>query len=294
MKNSIPSIFYRGPENYVSVISASRESYTFSRETDYTVSPTSWEDFYEILLLDKFNVRWRLYVVVWDPTGDTNLRRVSADELVQADEVVEAQAVINDESAKRTQLLGLKNQYIASINLQIAHGTLESIPKNLEDDAEKFAVEQYEKLHNPVVVEEPVGDVVVNTTLDVPATDVVLNTDPVLDPPVTPTPETEVPSETPTETPVETAPVETPVVETPEVVENTSSESTDTVTQPPAETPTEDPVPSETDTPPSEDPVPSETTETSEPTADEVPTTETPTEAPVGPKTTTRSRSRSS
>lgn len=289
MKNSIPSIFYRGPENHVSVISASRVNYTFSRDTDYTVSPESWEDFYEILLLDKFNVRGRLYVVSTDPTSATNLRRVSPEEYVVPEELIEAQNAVNDESAKKAELLGLKNKYIAGINLQIAHGTLDAIPENLEDDAEKYAVEQYEVLHNPVVVEEPVGDVVVETTLDVPVTDVVLNTDPVLDPPETPTPAEEVPSETP-ETPVETAPVETPVVETPEVVENKSDESPDVVTQPPAETPTENPVDPETDTPPSEEPVPSETPETSEPTADVEPT------EPVatGPKTSPRSRGKSS
>ena len=289
MKNSIPSIFYRGPENYVSVISASRVNYTFSRDTDYTVSPESWEDFYEILLLDKFNVRGRLYVVSTDPTSETNLRRVSPEEYVVPEELIEAQNVINDESAKKTELLGLKNKYIAGINLQIAHGTLDSIPENLDEDAEKYAIEQYEALHNPVVVEVPVGDVVVDTTLEAPVTDVVLDTDPVLDPPETPAPTDVVPSEAP-ETPVETAPVETPVVETPEVVENKSDESTDPVTQPPADTPTEDPVAPETETPPSEEPVTTEAPETSEPKADVEPT------EPVatGPKTSPRSRGKSS
>lgn len=266
----IPSIFYRGPENFVNVIGSSRTNYVFSRETDYTVTPVTWEDFYEILLIDRYNIRNRLFVLVGDPTWETNLRRVAPEEVIISQDLYDAQAQVDTVSKKQAEITRLKNEYIARINLQIAHGTLDAIPENLEDDAQAYADEQYAKAVEEVITEEPVVDPTVETT-------------PVVDTPVVDTPVETVP-----ETPVETVPsVETPIVETPEVLENTSTPSEwDAVTEPTDVVATDAPV--------VENPVdtPSDTTETPTETPSEV-TVETPVEE-TAPKAGPTTRKRSS
>lgn len=221
-KDLIPSIFYRGPENFVNIIGNSRTNYVFSRETDYTVAPVTWEDFYEILLVDRYNVRDRLFVLADDPSISTNLRRVAPEEVEIPQSLYDAQAETDAVTKKQTELFRLKNEYIGRINLQIAHGTLDCIPENLEADAQAYADEQYALLN----IEEVATEVV------------------------------DTPVETVPETPVEAVPsVETPVVETPEVLENVSTNTVDPVTEPtdvvatdtpvvenPVETPSETPV----------------------------------------------------
>lgn len=237
MSKSILSIFYRGPENFVSVISSSRVNYTFSRDTDFTVTPETWEDFYEILLLDKMNVRDRLYVVSADPISSTNMRRVPVEERFVSQEVIDNQAEVDAQYSKKAEFNRYKNEYIGRINLQIARGEIDMIPKNLEADAESYADEQYIIQNTPV---EPVVETPVETSAETPVVEATL-------PPMTeeaPVPGAPIESQVPVvedpviETPVETAPVETPVVETTEVLENTSELSPDTVTELPAETPT--------------------------------------------------------
>lgn len=252
----IPSIFYRGPENFVNIIGTSRTNYVFSRETDYTVAPVTWEDFYEILLVDRFNIRDRLFVLADDPTKATNLRRVAPDEVEISQDIYDAQAKVDSVSKKETELTRLKNEYIGRINLQIAHGTLEEIPENLEDDAQAYADAKYASQVAEEVVEEPT------------------------------TPVVETPIVTDPETPVETVPsVETPVVETPEVLENAPTPSVDPVTEPTDVVATDAPV--------VENPVvaPLDTTETPIETPSEV-KVETPVEeTPVQAGPTTRKRS---
>jgi len=200
---TIPSIFYRGPENFVNIIGISRTNYVFSRETDYTVAPVTWEDFYEILLVDRYNVRDRLFVLADDPTKATNLRRVAPEEVEISQDLYDAQAQTDAVTKKETELFRLKNEYIGRINLQIAHGTLDSIPENLEEDAQAYADAQYALS----IVEEVAEEVT--------------------------TPEVETPIVTVPETLVETVPsVETPIVETPEVLENVPTPSVDPVTEP--------------------------------------------------------------
>lgn len=138
-KSLIPSIFYRGPENFVNIIGNSRTSYVFSRETDYTVTPVTWEDFYEVLLVDRYNVRDRLFVLSNDPSIATNLRRVAPEEVVISQDLYDAQAVVDTEVQKKSDIARLKNEYIGRVNLKIAHGTLEEIPEKLEEDAQEFA-----------------------------------------------------------------------------------------------------------------------------------------------------------
>lgn len=266
----IPSIFYRGPENFVNIIGTSRTNYVFSRETDYTVAPVTWEDFYEILLVDRFNIRDRLFVLADDPTKATNLRRVAPDEVEISQDIYDAQAKVDSVSKKETELTRLKNEYIGRINLQIAHGTLDAIPEELETDAQAYADAQYaSQVAEEVVTEETVVDPTVETT-------------PVVETTVVDTP----PVETVPNTPVETVPsVETPVVETPEVLENVSAPSVEPVTEP------TDVV--ATDVPVVENPVvvPSDTTETPIETPSDTPV-ETPVEeTPVQAGPTTRKRS---
>jgi len=272
-KGVIPSIFYRGPENFVNIIGTSRTNYVFSRETDYTVEPVTWEDFYEILLVDRYNVRDRLFVLADDPTKATNLRRVAPEEVEIPQHLYDAQAETDAVSKKKTELLRLKNEYIGRINLQIAHGSLDAIPEKLEEDAEAYADAQYASQVAEAVVTE---DVVVATTIE--TTHVV--GDPVVDTP------TETPVVTIPDTPVETVPsVETPVVETPEVLENVPTPSVDPVTEPTDVVATDAPV--------VENPVetPSDTTETPTETPSEV-KVETPVEeTPVQAGPTTRKRS---
>ncbi len=266
----IPSIFYRGPENFVNIIGTSRTNYVFSRETDYTVAPVTWEDFYEILLVDRFNIRDRLFVLADDPTKATNLRRVAPDEVEISQDIYDAQAKVDSVSKKETELTRLKNEYIGRINLQIAHGTLDAIPEELETDAQAYADAQYasQVAEESVVTEESVVITPEST--------------PVVDTPVVDTP----PVVTNPDTPVETVPsVETPVVETPEVLENVSAPSVEPVTEP------TDVV--ATDVPVVENPVvvPSDTTETPIETPSDTPV-ETPVEeTPVQAGPTTRKRS---
>lgn len=266
----IPSIFYRGPENFVNIIGTSRTNYVFSRETDYTVAPVTWEDFYEILLVDRFNIRDRLFVLADDPTKATNLRRVAPDEVEISQDIYDAQAKVDSVSKKETELTRLKNEYIGRINLQIAHGTLDAIPEALENDAQAYADAQYasQVTEESVITEESVVITPEST--------------PVVDTPVVDTP----PVVTNLDTPVETVPsVETPVVETPEVLENVSAPSVEPVTEP------TDVV--ATDVPVVENPVvvPSDTTETPIETPSDTPV-ETPVEeTPVQAGPTTRKRS---
>lgn len=121
MSKSIPSIHYRGPENFVSVIgSYSRVNYIFSQDTDYTVTPETWEDFYEILLLDRTNIAGRLYVCADDPITKTNLRRVPVEERFVPQEIIDNQEEVNKEAEKNHTLKRYKNEYIARINLSLA------------------------------------------------------------------------------------------------------------------------------------------------------------------------------
>lgn len=273
----IPSIFYRGPENFVNIIGTSRTNYVFSRETDYTVEPVTWEDFYEILLVDRFNIRDRLFVLADDPTKATNLRRVAPDEVEISQDIYDAQAKVDSVSKKETELTRLKNEYIGRINLQIAHGSLDAIPEHLEDDAQAYADAQYaSQTAEEVVTEETV---VVDTPVIVDPT---VETTPVVDTPVVDTP----PVVTTPDTPVETVPsVETPVVETPEVLENAPTPSVDPVTEPTDVVATDAPV--------VENPVvaPSDTTETPIETPSEVKVETTVEETPVQAGPTTRKRS---
>lgn len=230
----IPSIHYRGPENHVSVIGSSRASYVFSKDTDFTVHPATWEDFYEILLLDKYNIFGRIYVLALDPIAATNLRRATQEEFFLAPEIIDNQKEVDGIHKKKNELNAIKNEYIGRINLQIARGELESIPENLELDAEKFADEQHILRHTPVV-ETPI-DVVVD-----PVEEVLVEVVP--------------------ETPVETDPiVETPEVETPEVLGDSSVPSADEEAEPTDVVPTGIPVdekPSE-ETPKDSTEIPSE------------------------------------
>lgn len=116
----IPKVFYRGPENYASIVGSSGTQYVFSQESGYSVQPVTWEDFYEILLIDRFNVFNRIIVLSDDPISSTNLRRVAPEDVVVSTDIYEAQAVVDAKFAKKQELLNHKNIYIGKINLQIA------------------------------------------------------------------------------------------------------------------------------------------------------------------------------
>lgn len=234
-KSAIPSIHYRGPENFVSVIgSYSRVNYIFSQETDYTVTPETWEDFYEIMLLDRVNIAGRLYVCADDPTAKTNLRRVPVEERFVPQEILDNQAEIDAEAEKRNTLKRYKNEYVARINLSLARGELEEIPENLEIDAEKYAEEQYAlSIVTEVAPETPVETSAEEVKLPPMTVEAPVEGAPI---------ESQVPVvEDPQTVPVEntTPTVETPVVETTEVLEKTSDIVSETpVTEPTVEAPT--------------------------------------------------------
>lgn len=153
-KVTIPSIVYRGPEDFIGIDSSTKVNYAFSQETNYTVTPESWEDFYEILLVDKSNIRDRLLVCSQDPLAKTNLRRKSPDDFV----VPEVQQGIQDEIDQRVRMKNRKdtlmNEYIAKVNFQIATGKIDMIPETLQEDAEKYAYTEMSKEGIVPVIED--------------------------------------------------------------------------------------------------------------------------------------------
>lgn len=234
----VPEVTYRWSQNYARIDTPYKNTYEFSTENNFTVQPTTWEDFYAILALDKDSIV-RNFLCALDPKSTENFRRVSAverEEVVVPQEVYERQAEIDAKHAKESRLEFFKNEYQRGVAYQIQHGTLDHIPETLEADAKAFALkkmkeEDKDKLNQKLKANK-VSEGTTEATLIVDETQVLENTSTqnVVDPVTEPLVETV--------TQPEVTPTVDPVVE-PTTVEPTLEPTVEPVVEPTVETPVE-------------------------------------------------------
>lgn len=146
-------LIYRGPEQIARIRTMSKMTYVFERKNAFTVLPSTWADYYELIAFDGTFTK---IVDSEDPLAKTDMRRKSQFDYEMPKEVAEKQAM----KAKELQDAQLYRSYIESYKRsicdRIASGTLESFPDTYEEDAIQFADEKSGKIvKEPNIPETP-------------------------------------------------------------------------------------------------------------------------------------------
>lgn len=143
-KTTIPSVTYRGPQDSILVVGPlTRINYVFDASNEFTLTPETWEDFYAIMHVD-YDALKRNFVCTDDPKASQHLRRVSqmdGNYEVPA-EVLAEQAKVDAREAKNQRIKFHMNEYITRVNNDIAYGRRETIPEDLNAEAQKYADER--------------------------------------------------------------------------------------------------------------------------------------------------------
>ena len=142
-------VTYRGHLDHLRFDASSKAVYIFGPENEYTITPSSYQDLYELLA---FNGSYDQIVLAEDPMAKTNTRRipaVSAWELNFSDKFVQEKED-NDKLVAKQRLFFLKNQeYLDRIGNQFAMGRIDTLPETLQEDAKQYAQDAVDKEFPP-------------------------------------------------------------------------------------------------------------------------------------------------
>lgn len=148
------SITYRWHLNFTTILTRFGGEYSFNKENNYTVTPNTWDDLYDIILSNG-DPHFRDIVFTRDPKAKTNERRVSIDE----QPIDEAKAIKAEETARNAALfkerMAIVETYKRHIFDQIADGTLDTYPTTLEMDASAHAEKIMLERHPDIFKQDP-------------------------------------------------------------------------------------------------------------------------------------------
>ena len=144
-------LIYRGSEQIFHFVAMSKNRYSFSAENDYSVQPSTWADYYEMIAFDKSHTN---IVDAKDPLAKTNLRRVSMYEYSVPEELIRTQELRDKQALKEKILLEFQKKYIRGVYDKVASGVI-TLPENVEESAVEYAKAEYLKLFPPVIEEAP-------------------------------------------------------------------------------------------------------------------------------------------
>jgi hypothetical protein len=133
------SLVYTGPNEYVLMETDNRKKIIFSKENNYTHTPNTYDEIYQIIKVLDGLVRFSL-----DPLSSQNLRRQSAniaDAIVIDEDKVLREQWTELSKRKRELLVYFENQYSNQISWGFAKGNLNEMPQDFEELKAKYGLE---------------------------------------------------------------------------------------------------------------------------------------------------------
>lgn len=112
-------LIYRGAEQIFTFVGLSKNKYSFTIDNEFSVTPSTWADYYEMIAFDKSHTS---IVDAKDPLSKTNLRRVSMYEYAVPEKLIKAQEQRDEEAKKERIHRELQKKYMFSITDKIASG----------------------------------------------------------------------------------------------------------------------------------------------------------------------------
>lgn len=158
----LPSLYYRGPNDFLRFETMDRKEYIFSQENEWIVTPEKWEHLYELLAYENVG---RLIVFSQDPKAEECLRRAPPRndfELQFTPEYVKAKEQEEKERQRLSLWTQYRNNYINKINLEVASGISDHVPDHLGEEASHFADEMMVKESQSAPKQDPILDAPAN------------------------------------------------------------------------------------------------------------------------------------
>lgn len=161
------AITYRWPQSFSNILTRFGGQYVFDAANNFTVTPFTWEDFYDIILIDR-DPYYRDFVLADDPKAGITDRRIIIDTYVLDPELARKQAENEAREAKIKQRLWFIDKYKKDIFNWIAEWKIESYPATLDADAIAFADERMAELEEPtaIVTEVEAPEEEIQTTVE--------------------------------------------------------------------------------------------------------------------------------